>query len=710
MIYSFPDRRDRLFGREPDIHRLIDRAGQTGLTALVARPMMGKTWALEEVARRLLEEGRFLVGYHESKGSETSHLLYAVSNLYTRWLADSTMRDQALSLWQRHKETLVPRVGQMVGLLFDKLAGKQLPEGIGAAVRSAFDGLAEAQGDLLTGGLRLAPLPYDQAQSLVALVAGISARRVVLILDAWEKSPSLRAEHATLESVLKHREDWASTHVLVAIRDPQQATGGKAADEALEHAENLCQLSANAVIQRLEASISVDVRESRRMLDHIRSHVAAASGEPDETLLRWVDGYPGVLDRWTSAASAAVPLTSADLPRIATEAQALRYTDLHQLLSGLNDGRLTLAARLACFPRLDAESWEVHKSILLKDQDEASVDVLVDASVLDLHEAFPSYGHDTRHAAARRWFGKHKLPLLRRSAADLIRSLAAVITDVDAVNRPYLEALAAFADVALEVGVDPTAGCFVDAARTAFGEFDPVLAEPFERSYLEAVRRTPAAASLIALALVTRGSVKDDQRGDSEGAIADFTAAIKLPGAPAAEVKRALLGRCIAHYELGAFDAATADWHAAHTAAVELPGVPADEVAKALIYRAVVKGQRGDSNAEIADYTAAIELPGAPADEVAIALINRGVAKGQRGDSAAEIADYTAAIELPGAPIRQVAIALLNRGVANGRRGDSDAEIADYTAAIKLPGAPADVVEAAGNALNRLSSPGSSDT
>ncbi|WP_250532316.1 hypothetical protein [Caballeronia sp. ATUFL_F1_KS39] len=76
---------------------------------------MGKTWTLTEVARLLEEEGQFLVGYHESKGTETSHLLYAVSNLYARWLADSAMREQAIILWEQHKDNLVPRIGQMVG-------------------------------------------------------------------------------------------------------------------------------------------------------------------------------------------------------------------------------------------------------------------------------------------------------------------------------------------------------------------------------------------------------------------------------------------------------------------------------------------------------------------------------------------------------------------------------------------------------------------
>jgi hypothetical protein len=57
MIEVFPDRRERLFGRMADIHRFTDRARQPGLTAVAARPLMGKTWTLTEVARLLLDEG-----------------------------------------------------------------------------------------------------------------------------------------------------------------------------------------------------------------------------------------------------------------------------------------------------------------------------------------------------------------------------------------------------------------------------------------------------------------------------------------------------------------------------------------------------------------------------------------------------------------------------------------------------------------------------
>ena len=53
MADAFEDRSDRLFGREVDIRRLCDRAMHSGLTTVVARPLMGKTWTLSEMARRL---------------------------------------------------------------------------------------------------------------------------------------------------------------------------------------------------------------------------------------------------------------------------------------------------------------------------------------------------------------------------------------------------------------------------------------------------------------------------------------------------------------------------------------------------------------------------------------------------------------------------------------------------------------------------------
>ena len=82
MTEIYLDRSHQLFGREKDIKKILNRTKEPGLTIIVARPLMGKTWTLNEVGRQLNQEGDYVIGYHESMGCENSHLLYAVSNLY----------------------------------------------------------------------------------------------------------------------------------------------------------------------------------------------------------------------------------------------------------------------------------------------------------------------------------------------------------------------------------------------------------------------------------------------------------------------------------------------------------------------------------------------------------------------------------------------------------------------------------------------------
>jgi hypothetical protein len=50
---GFPDHSEILFGREQDLAYLQKRAAQSGITAVMARPRMGKSWLLTELARRL---------------------------------------------------------------------------------------------------------------------------------------------------------------------------------------------------------------------------------------------------------------------------------------------------------------------------------------------------------------------------------------------------------------------------------------------------------------------------------------------------------------------------------------------------------------------------------------------------------------------------------------------------------------------------------
>ena len=449
----FADRSEQLFGRETDVLYLLDRAENPGMTALVARPLMGKTWLLNEVARRVTDGGQYLVGYHESTAAESSHLLYAVSNLYARWLSDSSMREQAISLWQRHQHDLVPRIGQMIGSLFEKLAGKQFPDGVGSLVSGAFDGLASAQKDLLNGGLNIAPLPYEQALSLTNLVAKVSKRRIILILDAWEKSPSIRAESTALEIFLKHRSDWPHTHVFLAIRNPEvDSTQDK--QEAFLRARDLCKTNPAAKVYELPPINLNDAEERSRLTRFVCDNVPAAKQVSEENLLQMIADYPGVLYYWTDPAKLAELKTEDDLRKNADHAQTGRYPEFDHLLDDLEGDCDTLAARLAFFPRLDAERWNILRPLLIQDLSDNQFDELIDIKVLS-HENFPTYGHDTRHTAARRWFIENKLPLIRRTAEALLYTLAAKIEGANSSIRkdiPLLEALAACLEAAQQVG------------------------------------------------------------------------------------------------------------------------------------------------------------------------------------------------------------------------------------------------------------------
>ena len=49
-IAQLENRADRLFGREADLTRLLQRTQHFGLTAIVGPPQIGKSWLLMELA------------------------------------------------------------------------------------------------------------------------------------------------------------------------------------------------------------------------------------------------------------------------------------------------------------------------------------------------------------------------------------------------------------------------------------------------------------------------------------------------------------------------------------------------------------------------------------------------------------------------------------------------------------------------------------
>ena len=60
----FFDSSAQLLGREQHVRHLLHRTKNPGLTVVIGRPRMGKTWLLRETGRRLAANRNALVGYH----------------------------------------------------------------------------------------------------------------------------------------------------------------------------------------------------------------------------------------------------------------------------------------------------------------------------------------------------------------------------------------------------------------------------------------------------------------------------------------------------------------------------------------------------------------------------------------------------------------------------------------------------------------------
>src|SRR5919106_6459064 len=154
---AFPDRRDKLFGRAPALEYLKARATYPGITAMVARPQMGKSWLLTELARSLSEGGErsHLVGFAPSLGKWPDSLLRAVVDLYTRCLSQASYLAQGKRVWDQQKGKLLSSVATALGGLFEK--PDAVAEPVGYTVNKAFQGLVVAN-QALKSGVQLPPL------------------------------------------------------------------------------------------------------------------------------------------------------------------------------------------------------------------------------------------------------------------------------------------------------------------------------------------------------------------------------------------------------------------------------------------------------------------------------------------------------------------------------------------------------------------------
>ncbi len=154
------------------------------------------------------------------------------------------------------------------------------------------------------------------------------------------------------------------------------------------------------------------------------------------------------------------------------------------------------------------------------------------------------------------------------------------------------------------------------------------------------------------------------QKGDKEGAIADYNEAIRLKP----NYVRAYTRRGVALKSLGQHENAKYDFQQA----IVLVSKTEDDY----LGRGLAKYELGDKQGAIADYNEAIRIKSDYAD----AYINRGSAKYNLGDKQGAIADYNEAIRLK----PDYADAYYNRGIAKKNLGDKQGALADFRKASEL--------------------------
>jgi hypothetical protein len=88
------------------------------------------------------------------------------------------------------------------------------------------------------------------------------------------------------------------------------------------------------------------------------------------------------------------------LQTLAEDAQRYRYSEIEQLLPSLSVDERTLALRLALLPAIDLNQSEIYHDVLFDSIDRKLIYILHFKKVL-VGDGFPTYGHQTRHAADR---------------------------------------------------------------------------------------------------------------------------------------------------------------------------------------------------------------------------------------------------------------------------------------------------------------------
>ncbi|MFQ3247582.1 MAG: hypothetical protein ACI9SP_004241 [Arenicella sp.] len=729
-VSDLKDRRYKLFGREPDVKHLSGCALESGVTAILARPKMGKTWTLNEVARRLDSE-RHLVGYYQAGGAENNIILYVLLDAYTRWLTtSSSYRQQAEVVFKQNKGSYSSGLTNVFAPLFENL---NLPgvSGIGKLISEAFSSLGKLNEDLKDGGLRVPKLDHNRVKELALLLFEITQKPLVLILDAWEKSnTSFSSEYNLLDRFLDNTAEWPPCHFYLGIRKPEVDETNQLANAIYRCMQDWSKRDRFTSYEL--PLMHLDQAEKERLVTYINHTIPGSRNIESNLLLDMIDCYPSVLERWENQATRPSKFDDqGQYQELADEANDYRYRELPVLIRELGTEQRKFAIRVTLFPRLNNELWSLFQDTILGECDAALIDELTQQFLFE-KEAFPFYGHDTRHSATNKLLLNDYHHAYKQQAERLIWDLASKIEnfstpafiqpllmlghwatslDTSIVNRPTKFVLDCTDSLLKEDGLLVFE---TDVLKNPeLKQVAPLVAQAlYDRGitkgtlndtdgeiddYTRVINMQHAPSELVAKALVNRG-LRKSTLNDTDGEIDDCTTVINMGDAPSEQIAKALFNRGVRKGTLNDTDGEIDDY----TTAVNMEDAPSELVAKALVNRGFSKGMLNDTNGAIDDYTTVINMADAPSEQVAKALYNRGFRKGTLNDTDGEIDDYTTAVNMKDAPSELVALALLFRGIRKGMLNDTDGAIADYTAAINIEGAPSEVIALAKERISLL--------
>ena len=308
-----------------------------------------------------------LSGWAESTGEHSDLLLRALSNLYTSWLANASYREQAIALWRtRQRDTTKAIAGFMKEILG---IAPMSPPALTKIVTGLLEGLVKTN-DHLRHGVVAPRLSYDVAKDLVTLIYDLSKRRLVLVLDNFERSPALEEEQLALTTFLR-KGGWRGAHLLVLSRD-----------ECIKPLRRLASESPAASLIELKF-LELNEEDSKTLLAETRKSIEVAREVSDEQLLALIDGYPGVIHWWLDRPDHSSLSTLNDLIEAAHDAHANRYRNLGDLIRGLPMDGKRLAARLAMLPQITSQSPNELTEFFLWGRNAADIEKLQADGVLD---------------------------------------------------------------------------------------------------------------------------------------------------------------------------------------------------------------------------------------------------------------------------------------------------------------------------------------